>query len=198
MKNHSIQIERSKQRLIWKSLLSFNMQEISTDWFSKKLESPYKYVIAVDSDRLYFLGKYNSAPWCQTHHKQGQFVEKLRDFDVVELFLLSGDRYQEFNVSPVGAWWVCTFSGYRKAESVPQPIKSVDIFSEIDSSGWRAGFSIDLKDISVGWGETQPLISVTSIIGNPQIFIASNPVPGIKPDFHHKRNFVKGQFRDIA
>jgi hypothetical protein len=119
-------------------------------------------------------------------HKKGDFLEGLWLRDVAELFLAEpSGHYQEFNVSPGGAWWCCSFSSYRTRASVQRHPETVVVECSVDDAGWQIIFGVRLDELSVDL--SGPVSAhVSAIRYKPQpLFLSSSPVAEIKPDFHH-------------
>ena len=164
---------------------------LTRDWFHEEIATPLAVFLGVGGGQLLFGATVRAAPWCEPA-RPGDFIEGLWERDVVELFLgePGTPRYQEFNLSPRGAWWTVSLSEYRvRMETRPMP--GVRCFSEVDAGGWRAALALPLDELSIRWellnGGT---VNVTAIQGNPQRFVTAADLGGGEPDFHRAERFL--------
>jgi hypothetical protein len=149
--------------------------------------------LACDETSLWFLSRVPGAPWYNAAHSQGSFVEGLwEDGDVAELFI--GDasgRYQEFNVSPAGAWWTCHFNSYRERSSEQAAITPLYVEARRFDSHWEAVIAVKREQLPFAIDATLRA-HVSGIVQKPsQSFLSSLPVEGIEPDFHHPSCFLQ-------
>ena len=117
----------------------------------------------------------------------GRFVEGLWQQDVAELFLKddTSEAYQEFNLSPNGAWWSCRFSEYRKRDEGRKIVKSqVQVSLERGESSWITLMKIPLSSllVDVCFSDTSKL-NVCAIQGqNPRHYFSAAQIGEL--DFH--------------
>lgn len=124
--------------------------------------------------------------------------------DVLELFIYEESegkeqgetvKYQEFNLSPEGAWWSQAF------ENVHQMLKSCQIestypvktCSEITQEGWRAALSVPLRSLAVKFDINTVRINANAILGDgdSKQFLSFTKLPGNNPNFHQPSAFPK-------
>lgn len=187
-------VYRSSKPLTLSQLFSLNMQQIDYDWFGERMKNPPRFVVAVDAERLYLAAMVESSAWHDPATSQGQFVEGLWNKDVAEIFLTNaGDTaYQEFNLSPRGAWWSCAFSKYRKRDSqlfkMPQ---RVETFSDIQQSSWKAGLAVPISDLSVPLAlEETTRANVCFVLGKTKRhYLSWTNIQNYDPDFHRADQF---------
>lgn len=101
-------------------------------------------------------------------------------------------EYQEFNISPSGAWWSCTFSSYRQRTSGPVTLTPFVVKTDVTANGWSVLFGVSLKDL-VGPlfpAETRIHVSAIVTVDGERRYLSSAPVAGIDPDFHHSGCFT--------
>ncbi len=165
---------------------------LSCDWFGAAITSLIQINLVIDARRLYF-----GASCTQTAHfspfETGTFHEGLWLADVIELFLKDdfSNAYQEFNLSPCGAWWTATFSQYRQRLPSPYLDFPLEIKSSINAQSWFVGAAFERSQIKVpiSFGP-QSLGSVHAIIGeHPRIYAGLKPARG-EPDFHQEDSFL--------
>lgn len=155
-------------------------------WRGSVLPQPVEWSIAVAGALLTFECSVPGAAWCNRALAPGTFLEGLWEQDVAELFLRDeSGTYQEFNVSPAGAWWSCVFSAYRQRK-VPQPAppRGVAVLHRRSPERWMVQLQVPLNELAVSWSP-QTALHVAVIQHQPaQRFLSSSPVPGGEPDFH--------------
>ena len=181
-------ISRSKP-IAPEELALLSHQRIDHDWF--KAPAPYEieFVVARDPKALYFRVQVQSLPHADLLIPAGTFREGLAEQqDVAEIFFKDkkSSRYQEFHVSPSGAWWSASFESYRVRESPSYLPKNITTFAEVRRVSWSAWLRIPLSEIVVDCGLPKTLTAnVTFILGAPQQqFYSWATLPSEQPDFH--------------
>lgn len=162
---------------------------LATDWFGEALPTPIEIFLGVNTERILFGGRGDASPWCEPA-TPGDFIEGLWEREVVELFLgePGSARYQEFNLSPRGAWWTMAFSGYR-TRMMTNPLPGVRCHAASGGRGWRAAIAIPLAELTIAWSSGSGTGNVTAIHGNPQRFVTALDLGGGEPDFHRAERF---------
>lgn len=149
------------------------MQRIESDWYGQRAGFPVLWSLEVFDDRLEFQFESGAPAVCE--EAEG-FVAGLWQKDVGEIFLIAQDgRYQEFNLSPTGAWWSARFRGYRDQEC-ECPCPSVRTTASRSRAGWRAQLSVSCSEI-IEWDRFQ----ITAILGGR--YFSTGRCEG-EPDFH--------------
>lgn len=192
----------------------------TTDWFGAPLPGPISYRLTLQPDELIFSATFNVAPSYNPAHKAGEFVEGIWLHDAAELFIAeaitqddSGGesgwknaRYQEFNFSPLGAWWSCVFDSYRvPAAQQPAPLAAAaaqkptivpTIQTTLSPNSWSMTASIPRSLILVN-SLNQPLspahpssLNIAFII-NETTFASLNARADLTPDFHRVDTYPK-------
>lgn len=177
---------------------------ISTDWYG--CESSYRpsFILSVTRDlnrrKFICLQVRVSKPSFLKDSDNGTFRAGLWDGDCAELFLgnpVTG-FYVEFNVSPIGGWWNCSFSSIRvKAhDKDPEPLSGVWTEGTADPSDnhWTAGIYVPVDSLpsELDFNAASTQANVTFCI-----YDKSNPLSvnyfshtdlrnteGLSPDFH--------------
>lgn len=125
----------------------------------------------------------------------GEFVEGLWEYDVAELFLLdsSTGRYEEFNLSPAGAWWRCAFSSYRVLDSaVNCSVCRPNVWSGKDNTVSLVAMSFSFAELSISFkAKVGERLSVCAIVGAgaDREYLSTSPLNSQKPDFHQTQFF---------
>ena len=149
------------------------MAAIEVDWYGQRAGFPILWSLDLLGDRLEFNFECGAPASCD--EVEG-FVAGLWQRDVGEFFLVAADgRYQEFNLSPTGAWWSARFRGYRDQEC-ECPCDSVITSAARSRSGWRARLSV-LRSEVIEWNRFQ----VTAVLGGR--YFSTGDCTG-EPDFH--------------
>ena len=201
----------SEAALTLDRVLSLPRQEIYRPWpllqqqegVIESLAFPIKWSIARDSKALWFCASIPGAPVHDSSLKSGEFIEGLWEADVAEFFLRDGETgaYQEFNVSPAGAWWTCYFSAYRQRAAVNHCPETICTHAASDGSGWEIAFAVRSDELSVALSRNTQLhvcfIRALPIDASKQEFFSSRPVSGIEPDFHCAEVFAPIQFEAV-
>jgi hypothetical protein len=160
-------------------------------WSGSVLPQPVEWRVTVVDGLLTFDCAVPGTAWCDTTIPPGTFVEGLWEQDVAELFLMDGSgAYQEFNVSPAGAWWSCVFSAYRQRKSPqPPPPRGVSVRHLSSPERWMVQLQVGLPELAVSWSP-QTALHLAVIQHQPvQRFLSSRPVPGVEADFHRAECF---------
>lgn len=163
------------------------------DWFGNPPRHPAQFSLSLQGNLLHYQFWALKAPDYDTAHGCGDFVEGLWERDVAELFLMGpqGD-YHEFNLSPSGAWWCASFSGYRQRIHA-QPCPSAQVFSRAEEASWTTSLTFDLRDIPClgEEGLQRARLSVTAILcpSEPEYFCYGHQSGG-QPDFHSPGTFL--------
>lgn len=160
-----------------------------TDWFGRPFAPPLDIFLGMSGERILFGARCEGPPRCDPA-TPGDFIEGLWERDVVELFLGESDspRYQEFNLSPRGAWWTMAFSGYR-TRMTTAPLPGVRCHAAETAAGWRAAVAIPLNELTIRWSSGRGTVNITAISGDPQRFVTAVDLGGGEPDFHRAEHF---------
>jgi hypothetical protein len=170
--------------------------EVTRCWMGSRLDAgSFQWAIGVDDSRLIFQTWVGcGAPRYNTAHQRGEFVEGLWNEDVVELFVMnSSGGYQEFNLSPAGAWWTCAFSSYRTRASEQRAFSPLFVEAHVTQTGWGALLGVALADISVVSPISEARMHVSSILtaGEQPRYLSSSPLSAKAPDFHDEGCFSR-------
>ncbi len=169
--------------------------EIKKDWFGEKAKYQCFYKLGFKDELISFKFKCLKNPYYEKLTK-GTFKENLSDMDVSEIFIMNPQNktYQEFNISPAGAWWSALFKGYRERK------KEVKFDPEIventyGDNYWEINFCFLEKDLLLGIDFTKCKLNVASILYDESPYYFSHGWnEGGKPDFHHEKNFCELKF----
>lgn len=163
--------------------------ELSRDWFGQSCTFNPRFKFGLWEQRLTFWFAADKPPECDLELKPGNFQAGLWEQDVAEFFLLGpGGEYQEFNVSPTGAWWSGFFTSYR-SPAQECPSLSVETSSGWSDADWWAELSVPIGELAVNW-EASVRVNPASILSpsQPRYFCFGH-VEGGEPDFHLASNF---------
>lgn len=165
----------------------------TADWYGQTPRYRAQFSLALDGDQFIYRFRADKAAECDLRLPRGQFVEGLWEQDVAELFVMApSGRYQEFNLSPTGAWWCALFSGYREKETT-LPDLPVTIENSRDETSWSVKLSLPIQALVVlentSWHEA--LWNATAILdpGRP-VYLCWGQQNGNQPDFHRADNFL--------
>lgn len=193
-----IRIFRSPKALSSAEVRQVPKQSVSADWKGASLSSSFDWTFVLDPRTLWFLANVPGQPDFDRNLQLGEFVEGLWERDVAEFFIRDrGGRYQEFNVSPAGAWWTVLLTSYRtRAEATLEPhVTAIEVSAS--EHGWSAVLGVARDDLSVAL-EAGSLIHVSGIAHKPvKQFLSSHPVPSIDPDFHYPSCFQPIEFATL-
>ncbi len=199
----TIPVHRSKAPLSLRKALALPRERIDSDWYKKKTPHPIQFSLGLDSTTFYFIGEVSAPPYCDESLASGDYREGLWERDVAEFFLLESPdaRYQEFNLSPMGAWWSHSFVKYRERDTAhfvkPQGVVT---YSDWDAKPlennskiltWTVGISIPRRSLSIPISFSESTrINVSFILGAPhERFYSFAPPLECAPDFHRVENF---------
>ena len=194
----SITVFESSTLVVPEHLDCLPLQSEALSWDGECLPYPLQWLIVRDPRKLWFVVSAPGGSAFERHHSAGDFVEGLWERDVAELFIKeSSGRYQEFNVSPGGAWWTVVLSSYRTREAKQPEMPDPIIRAQVGEGRWRALLGVDLSSLAVDLSESSSL-HVSGITQKPQrLFLSSRPVASVEPDFHHPGAFVPVHFQSL-
>ncbi len=191
----SIAIFETPKVLIPAEVRKARCQSVVTDWKGGALSSSFEWSFVKDPQTLWFIASVPGQPDFDATPLRGEFVEGLWERDVAEFFIKDeSGRYQEFNISPAGAWWTVLLTAYRtRSETTHEPrITAIDV--KVEEMGWWALLGVACDDLSVALNE-RSTIHVSGISHKPtKHFISSHPPAGVDPDFHHPECFQPVRF----
>jgi hypothetical protein len=170
--------------------------EVTHCWMGSQIAvGSFKWAIGVDDSRLVFQTWVGcGAPRYNSDYQRGEFIEALWNDDVVELFVMNtSGGYQEFNVSPAGAWWTCAFSSYRTRAFEQRAFSPLFVEAHVTAAGWGALLSVALADISIVSPISEARMHVSSILtaGEQPRYLSSSPLSDKAPDFHDEHCFSR-------
>lgn len=216
----SLEIYHSEKVLGLDSARAMPKHEMPDPWLSGgsvSLVSPelmpqhpvgVRWALGKDSHALWFSCEVLAPPICDISHKAGEFIEGLWTTDVAEVFLQDAQsgEYQEFNVSPVGAWWSCSFSGYRKRHTAFRKPATLCSAGVVEDARWEVVFGVRIDELSIRF-DTTTLVHVAVISctqdserGEGSVvprYFSSHPIRGLEPDFHHPEVFQPYVIQEI-
>jgi len=174
-------------------VLSLTPYRFEREWSGRDIDFEASFVLAVDPARLH-LAVRCSLSGDGEDYPPGSFHPNLWQRDVGELFLcdpLTG-HYQEWNVSPAGAWWTNRLVSPRVTDPDFRANTETSTARPIPGQwGWGALMSVprppDLERLRG---------NVTMIVGSGQeerFFLSTCPQPG-QPDFHVPDLYLPLQF----
>ncbi|TAL50165.1 hypothetical protein EPN81_03545 [Patescibacteria group bacterium] len=109
----------------------------------------------------------------------GTRVEKLWEFDVVELFLVGpGHRYLEVELGAGGHFLALGFDSIRHPCDVFESFSPVLRFEKTSEKLWKSSLTIPWKMVP----ENLRALNAFAIMAGQ--FLAYSPVPGQQPDYH--------------
>lgn len=163
------------------------------DWFGRPARYPAQARLRLDRSQLVYRFATTKPAQCDLTLAQGTFREGLWESDVAELFVMAPDgRYQEFNLSPTGAWWTATFHGYRQRGTVG-PERGATIEAQHGDAGWSVQLTLDLEALTIVSPSDLALArwSLTAIL-NPEEpeYLCLGHHTGGPPDFHQASTFL--------
>jgi hypothetical protein len=187
-----IPVYLSDTALSLETALKLKRWAITHDWYAVRVVQEVEFCLVVDPARLYFVAHVSALPYYNSTHVLGSFVDGLWEYDVVELFVKDdrGEAYQEFNLSPAGAWWTALFTGYRQRAERIVDMCVPEVVSEITETSWLVGMAIKRNDLLVDISfSSNSKAAVYAILGKAQRqYCTLSPGQGA-PDFHRLERF---------
>ena len=168
---------------------------IPSDWHANNAPYPIQFSLALDPHSLFFVTDVHAEPMCDNTLSVGKFVEGLWTKDVAEFFIKEegSSAYQEFNLSPKGAWWSQSFTSHRVRDIPAVHTPSVKIFSDLtETRKWSTGIAVPRSYFSIPLSFTEKTkINVNFILthSSQEHFYTYAPPPPVNPDFHNSSNF---------
>jgi hypothetical protein len=184
----------SGRALSLREVLALERIALRRDWSGSPPPAAAGFTVAVDPERLFYVAGCAQAPDHDAFLARGSFVAGLWQRDVAELFVGThgAPSYRELNLSPAGAWWSCSFSGYRQADrDASAPAAGAETIGEVGAGGWVAGLAVPRQAVLPG-GEVDrtTTLNVCMIVGGrDRRYLCWRPAAG-PPDFHLPSCFV--------
>lgn len=161
--------------------------ELNNGWFLDASISVMRAMLAADSQHLWWGVQCSGAGDNFQHHLGGHYVEGLWEYDLAELFIANpAGGYEEFNLSPTGAWWQMRFACYRERIAGFQPAELVlEGFAETSTDGWRAAIKIPLSSLWCSPSAVELRGNLCGISGvSPRRYQTLAEPRSLEPDFH--------------
>lgn len=178
-----------------REVLAMPWRSVEVDWWGRKLEKPFRYLLSCDGSTLVFACEVGKPPPVKSRHTCGAFVEDLAEplsqGDTAELFIMSGDgRYFELHVSPDGAWWYMEFSGYRTRIPCEAPL-GVDVRTEWRADSWVGVLQVPCAELLFPKSSFERFqVSFALCSDSEPNYISSSGSHDFEPDFHDRRAFT--------
>lgn len=194
-----IEIFQSERVLLLEEVKRIPRQSVTSSWGGSPLLYPFSWSVALDPTTLWFSCSLPGGSAIKPGTTSGEFVEGLWEYDVAELFVRDArGAYQEFNLSPNGAWWSMTHSEYRVRSNESRPPKCLFVKTAILEGSWEVVAAFDIGSLQVPLAEGS-VVHVTGIHYAAQpVYLSSNPARDIAPDFHHSSCFSPIVMSDYA
>jgi hypothetical protein len=140
---------------------------------------------------LWFAASVPAPASVQGHHTCGDFIEGLWERDVAEFFLINArGEYQEFNLSPDGAWWSMLFTSYRERSARVLKPTGVVVSVEREPQSWRGTIGVPRAELQVAPDEIVGIHVSGILYGGSEVrYLSSAGQPSFDPDFHDRRCF---------
>lgn len=158
-------------------------------------ESPLAMTLAADADSVFIVASWKGSVCYDQYISPGSFERGLWKQDVAELFIQfgSGQRYQEFNLSPAGAWWTCSFVSPRvprhDCAAFSGRIPPVECLAEPTANGHEAVLCFPRSGLDAPQDFPDSIrANACGIVGGKYFSWAS--ITTETPDFHVPSRFV--------
>jgi len=183
----------SNKRLSIKQLKKATWSHIEIDLSGASANKGARFVVGVDFESLFFLASAKLPTNCDNSLSAGRFKVELWKLDVAELFIAEDktDRYQEFNLSPTGAWWSMGFDHYRSEAANFRPPTNVVCTSWGDNERWYSSIVVPRQElwIDCSWTD-RSRANVCFILGEgKRSFLSWEKLESESPDFHLTEQF---------
>ena len=197
----AIPIYRSNQKLSKKQVDELVPFRLPYRWVQKPEFGPLASCIAVDPDTLYFIAQWDSTPNFDKTTNNGEFKEGLWEKDAAEFFILDdkNDSYQEFNLSPAGAWWTSLFNAYRKNDNSYKVPEEIGVHTENLSDAIRTTLTFPRSKLGVSCSfRALTLMNLCGTVTEPNNrFVSWAEIETNEPDFHKVVWFERIGFKDL-
>ncbi len=183
------QIHRCSRAILPEELQVLPRQRFETDWNGEPLAFRVEFALAVEPGFLHFLAT-TDLPTAFLESREGEFIEGLWEQDVAELFIRDADstNYQEWNVSPSGAWWSQTLSAERVRTPDFSPDRATSVKRIVQPKGW--GIILQIPHHEAIWQNVR--MNVTLILtdeNGSRRYLSCCPDPDKSPDFHTIKSY---------
>ena len=133
-----VSVFQSKCALSADDVRSLPRQSISSSWEHVPLSYPFSWSLALDPATMWLCCSLPGGGTVKSGSARGDFVEGLWEYDVAELFVRDArGAYQEFNVSPTGAWWSMTHTEYRVRSNDSRPARCLSVTTKVFDGQWE-------------------------------------------------------------
>jgi len=141
------------QAIIHSSAAASNsdFQILDADWYDHAVQPPLLFRFEKKAEGLLFRAKRNAPALVHPLSACGRFIEGLWEYDTAEFFLstYACNRYLEFNLNPVGAWWCRVFSAARVAHAdFPDFRPAVQVKGNSTPAGWECEALLPRADLA--------------------------------------------------
>jgi len=186
-----------------------DLKPIDADWYGASAPGNPRWGLEIKGGYLTLRGVCSAPPLCIAEDREGAFVEKLWEGDVIELFLLNPQTgfYVEFNLGPRGGWWYCAFNSPRKRAALPERLSGViaraapsgtacsianGAFRDAVPQAWDSSLTVPLTSLppALSFDTEAPMGNITFCLGRPQQFISLADLGGGTPDFHRPDKWI--------
>lgn len=189
----SFEIENVTDETSLARLFERDPKSLARDWYGADVTPAVKYWLGKNSRELLVAAQYPGSSQLFPDLAANQFFEGLWERDVFEVFLRNAKTgaYQEWNLSPQGAWWSAAFPSYRNRDLHYTPnVSRVVASGEVTTSGWTASLIFPIAELYSGIASDELEISVCAILGSsPRKYLCLKSDPESEPDFHHPNGF---------
>jgi hypothetical protein len=187
-----IRVYRSQSALTDEQVQRLVPTEIACDWSGKTLPEKVCAAIALTSSEIIYRCHVPCLPQRPVGGRVNQFIDQLWEGDVAELFIRDeSGGYQEFNISPCGAWWSARFKSYRQRDdSFAIQRDGVAVKAAAEDRGWSVIFRVPCGSLGAAAGDFQAGLNFAGIFGQERIHWSFGPQPAQAPDFHWQESFV--------
>ena len=191
----SLPLYTSPETLDFEALAALPKHPLDRDWYGNRPVAESTFVLALDPANLWFSAECRQTPDFDRQFGAGDFVEGLWQHDVAELFLVEDrtERYQEFNLSPSGAWWSGVFDSYREAgEAFNHKLSAINSCANVEQNSWSAAIRIPRASLAIAieFGPRSKANVSMIIGGGARQCLSWSKIAADKPDFHRFREFV--------
>lgn len=164
-------------------------QILDTDWYGHSVQPPLLFRFEKTAEGLLFRAKRNAPALVHPKSECGCFIEGLWEYDTAEFFLsaYTCDRYLEFNLNPVGAWWCRVFGKARVAHADFAGFRpAVRAKGACTPTGWESEALLPHAALAeLGINPATCRLATTAVLQSPDsLYLTTAAVRAGEPDFH--------------
>lgn len=199
--NVMIPVFVSEDILSFERLFELTWTKLDRDYLGRTCDKEISFIVAADKENFFYAAQTTLSPDFDSDPIPGKYFEGLWTKDVASVFMRenASNQYQEFEISPNGAWWSMAFEKPRDRLLNQFRMPSAETIAMRIGDGWRAGFKMKRSELTINFDfKKGSALNFCAVLGQgPRTYMSYSIMPGEKPNFHQPTCFVPAMFVKI-